>query len=193
MTAAVLGRALERMQVMRKLQEYTLVSADGVFAGAVLPDFLSYRDDAYLRDGLGQLMACDAMLMGRTTYESFSKLWPARTDPWANRMNSMKKYVFSSTLEYVEWENSVIVRGDVATEVAKLKAMDGGDLLIYGHGLLAETLLAAQLLDVLDISIHPVLAGSGKLLFRDGQNVKMKHVSTKTFSQIVKLTYQPQY
>lgn len=61
---------------MRKIIEYTLVSVDGVFAGLDISEFMSYRDDAYLRDGLGLLMACDAMLMGRRTYESFAKSWP---------------------------------------------------------------------------------------------------------------------
>ena len=105
----------------------------------------------------------------------------------------MKKYVFSSALERADWNNSVIVRGDVETEVTKLKEQDGGDLLVYGHGRLAETLLSRRLLDVLDLSIHPMVAGSGKLLFREGQNADMKLVAIKGFSKIVKLTYEPQY
>src|SRR5262245_63009527 len=105
----------------------------------------------------------------------------------------MKKYVFSSTLERAGWNNSVIVRGDVGTEVKKLKQEDGGDLLVYGHGLLAETLLRQQLLDVLDISIHPLVAGSGKLFFRPDQAVGMRLATVKVFSQIVKLTYGPEY
>jgi len=178
---------------MRKVIEYTLISLDGVFAPPQLLGFIDYRDDAYLRDGLGQLLACDAMLMGRTTYESFAQIWPARTDPWADRLNAMKKYVFSSKLKRADWNNSSIVRGDVATEVIKLKQEDGGDLLVYGHGLLGETLLKQELLDVLDISIHPTFVGSGKLLFRDGEDANLKLVATKSFSKIVKLTYEPQY
>jgi len=166
---------------MRKIIEYTLVSLDGVFAGPVVQRFLGYRDAAYLRDGLGQLLACDAMLMGRTTYEDFA------------RINTIQKYVFSSTLDSAGWNNSVLVRGDVETEVTKLKDQDGGDLLVYGHGLLAETLLSRGLLDVLDISIHPIVAGSGKLLFREGQNADMKLAAIKAFSKIVKLTYEPQH
>jgi dihydrofolate reductase len=178
---------------MRKIIEYTLVSVDGVFSGPALQRFLGYRDDAYLRDGLGQLLACDAMLMGRTTYEAFAKIWPGSPHPWAGRLNGMKKYVFSSTLERADWNNSIIIRGDVQTEVTKLKEQDGGDLLIYGHGLLAETLLSLGLLDVLDISVHPIVAGSGELLFREGQKVDMKLTAIKGFSKIVKLTYEPQY
>ena len=178
---------------MRKVIEYTLVSVDGVFTGPQVLGFMDYRDDAYMRDGLGQLTACEAMLMGRTTYENFATIWPGRIHPWADRLNAIKKYVFSSTLERAEWNNSTILRGDVAAEVTKLKEQDGGDLLVYGHGMLAQTLFKQHLLDVLDVSIHPVFIGSGKTLFRDGQTANMKLVSTKSFSKIVKLTFEPQY
>ena len=154
---------------------------------------MDYRDDAYFRDGLGQLMACEAMLMGRTTYENFATIWPGRIHPWGDRLNAIKKYVFSLTLGRAEWNNSAIVKGHVTAEVTKPKEQDGGDLLVYGHGLLAETIFKQRLLDVLDISIHPVFAGSGKSLFRDGQTANMKLISTKSFSNIVKLTYEPQY
>ncbi|HEY2503275.1 MAG TPA: hypothetical protein VGI68_18165 [Mycobacterium sp.] len=73
---------------MRKLIEYTLVSLDGVCTGPEVMRFFQYRDDAYFRDGLGQLLACDAMLMGRTTYEEFAKIWPGSSHPWADRINS---------------------------------------------------------------------------------------------------------
>jgi dihydrofolate reductase len=178
---------------MRRLIEYTLVSTDGVFENPQGWGAMSFRDDAYLRDGLGLLLACDAMLMGRNTYEAFARIWPGRSDPWAVRLNAIQKYVFSSKLEKADWNNSTIVRGDVVAEVAKLKQQEGRDLLTWGHGLLAETLLKHQLLDVLDLSIHPVVAGRGKLFFREGENANLKLVATKSFSKIVKLTYEPQY
>jgi dihydrofolate reductase len=178
---------------MRRIIEYTLVSVDGVFAGPGISEFMGYRDDAYFSDGLGQLQACEAMLMGRTTYEHFAKIWPGGTHPWADRLNAIKKYVFSTKLERADWNNSTIIRGDVAAEVSKLKRRGSGNLLIYGHGLLGQTLLKERLLDVLDISIHPVFLGSGKLLFREGEYAKLKLVATKSFSNIVKLTYEPQY
>ena len=178
---------------MRNLIEYTLLSVDGVFAGADISGFFEYRDEAYLRDGLGQLLACDAMLMGRTTYESFAKLWPGRTHPWADRINAMPKYVFSSTLETAEWNNSTIVRGDVVAEVTRLKQQEGRDLLIYGHGLLGETLLKHHLLDVIDLSIHPLVIGQGRSFFREGENTRLRLIAAKSFSKgIVKLTYEPQ-
>jgi dihydrofolate reductase len=178
---------------MRNMIEYTLVSLDGVYAGAAISEFSAYRDEAYMRDGLAQALACDALLMGRTTYEDFAKVWPRRTDPWADRINTMPKYVFSSTLEKADWTNSTIVRGDVVDEVTRLKQREGGDLLIYGHGLLAETLLKHHLLDVLDLSIHPLVVGQGKQFFREGETARLRLVATKSFSKgIVKLTYEPQ-
>jgi dihydrofolate reductase len=178
---------------MRKVIEYTLLSADGVFEDPARLGFMQYRDDAYLRDGLGLLLACDAMLMGRNTYESSAKIWPSRTDPWARRLNAMKKYVFSSTLKETTWSNAALIRGDAAAEVTRLKEEQGADLLIWGHGLFSETLLQNGLIDVLDLSIHPLVVGRGKGFFREGQQVKLKLVATKSFSHIVKLTYEPQY
>jgi dihydrofolate reductase len=180
--------------LMRKIIEYTLVSIDGVFDGPTL-GFMEYRDDAYLRDGLGLLLACDAMLMGRRTYETFAKAWPGRigAHPWAERLNGIKKYVFSSKLERADWTNATIVHGDIVAEVTKLKRQEGRDLLLFGHSLIGQALLKHQLLDVLDLSIHPVFAGRGGLIFREGEQAKMKLVTTKTFSKIVKLTYEPQY
>jgi dihydrofolate reductase len=177
---------------MRKIIEYTLVSVDGVFEDPQNWGLRNFQDDAYLRDGLGQLLACDAMLMGRHTYEILAKVYPSRTDPWAVRLNAMRKYVFSSTLEDDGWDNSTIVRGDVAAETTKLKQQEGRDLLIWGHGLVAQTLLKQHLIDVLDISIYPVLAGHGKMFFREGHNGGLRLVTAKTFSKgIVKLTYEP--
>ncbi|HEY0812334.1 MAG TPA: dihydrofolate reductase family protein [Pseudonocardia sp.] len=178
---------------MRKIIEYTLISADGVCSGPQFPRFLDSRDDAYLRDGLGLLLACDAMLMGRTTYDTLAQAWPSRTHPWAQRLNTIRKYVFSSTLERADWTNSTIVRGDVAQEVTRLKHQDGGHLLVFGHGQLTTTLLKHHLLDILDLSIHPLLAGSGKLMFHDGPVIPMTLIATKSFANIVKLTYEPQY
>ncbi|GHO62798.1 hypothetical protein KSC_016900 [Ktedonobacter sp. SOSP1-52] len=85
---------------MRTIIEHTLVSLDGVSTGAAIPRFGEYRDDEeYNRDRLDQALSCEALLIGRTTYELFAKNFPIRTDPWGERINAMPKYVFSSTLE----------------------------------------------------------------------------------------------
>jgi len=177
---------------MRRVIEYVLVSADGVFEDPVGMGVGEYQDEAYLRDGLGLLMACDAIVFGRRTYEAFANLYHGRVHKpmWADRLGAIPKYVFSSTLEKADWSNSTIVRGDVVNEVTRLKQQDGGNLLVLGHGLLGETLLRERLIDVIDLAIYPFLAGRGKQFFREGQETKLGLVAVKTFSKIVKLTYE---
>jgi dihydrofolate reductase len=179
---------------MRNVIEWTLVSADGVLDESAVPGFLQYQDDAYLRDGLGLMTACEAMLFGRSTYQMFAKLYQGgRVHPWASRLNAIPKYVFSSTLGGADWDNSTLVPGDAVAEVTRLKQQEGGDLLIFGHGLLAETLLRERLTDVIDLSVYPVLAGRGQQFFRDEQAAKVRLGAVKTFSKIVKMTYELQH
>ncbi len=176
---------------MRKLIESTLVSADGVI-GHPPAWAMEYRDAEVQQEALERLAGTDAMLMGRGTYELFSAIWPSQADDFADRMNSIRKYVFSSTLAKADWNNSTIIRGDAVAEVTRLKQQDGQDLALYGHGLLAQTLLEHGLIDELRLSIHPVLVGGGRLLFREGQKKPLKFVSAKTFGTgVVVLTYQP--
>src|SRR5262245_52647532 len=115
---------------MRRIIGNSLVSADGV-----VPDdpvgmgFADYYDDTYLRERLALFTMCDAILWGRTTYEVFSKMWAGKekTHPYAARLIAIRKYVFSSTLENADWNNSTIIRGDVVAEVSKLKQREGAD------------------------------------------------------------------
>lgn len=182
----------KEVRAMRKVIEYVLVSADGVFEDPVAMGVGEYQDEAYLRDGLGLLTACDAILFGRRTYEAFAELYGGRDHKpmWADRLTTIPKYVFSSTLERGDWGNPTIVRGDVVAEVTRLKQQDGGNLLIMGHGLLGETLLRERLIDAIDLTIYPLLAGGGKQFFREGQDANLKLMAVKTFSKIVKLTYE---
>jgi dihydrofolate reductase len=175
---------------MRRIIESTLVSLDGVI-GEPHVWAKDYFDSEAREDALKQLLASDAMLMGRRTYEIFAKIWPAQTGDYADRINSMRKYVFSSTLDRATWNNATIVKGDVATEVAKLKRQEGRDLIIYGHGLLGQALLEHRLLDELRFSIHPLVVGHGKLLFREGDSAALRLVATKTLrTGVVVITYQ---
>ncbi|MCW3046917.1 MAG: bifunctional deaminase-reductase domain protein [Solirubrobacterales bacterium] len=176
---------------MRRLIESTLLALDGVI-GEPRAWASEYFDSEAQEKALEQLMASDAMLMGRHTYEIFFQTWPNISGPYSDRMNGIRKYVFSSTLQDADWNNSTIVRGDVAAEVAKLKHQDGQDLVMYGHGPLGETLLEHDLLDELQFAIHPLLVGSGALLFREGQKQTLKLIGTKTLQTgVVILTYQP--
>lgn len=177
---------------MGSVIEYTLISADGVFENPVEMGVGRYQDDAYLRDGLNVLMGCRALLFGRRTYEAFARLYggDATHKPmWSGRLNEMPKFVFSSTMEKPGWTNTEIIRTDPVAEVQRLKGEDAGDLLVLGHGELAETLLRSGLTDFVDLTIYPFFRGEGRSFFREGQSASLDLVTTKVFSNIVKLTY----
>jgi dihydrofolate reductase len=176
---------------MRRIIESTLVSLDGVigdphtWAG-------DYFDDAARSRSLEQLRASDGMLMGRRTYEIFSGLWPLGRGAYADHINAMPKYVFSSTLERADWSNTTIVRGDVAERVAELKRAEGRDLVVYGHGRFGHTLLEHGLLDELHLYVHPLVVGRGSLLFQGNGQHRLEHLTTRTFDTgVVGLTYRP--
>ena len=119
---------------------------------------------------LDEALAADALLLGRKTYEGFAEAWPSRTDEvgFAEKMNTMPKYVVSTTLADPEWNNSTVIKGDVAAEVARLKEEAGGDILVAGSGQLVETLMQHDLVDEFRLMVFPVVLGSGKRLFPDG-------------------------
>jgi len=176
---------------MRKLIESTLVSLDGVIGD---PQVWAneYFDDEATALALQQLLLSDAMLMGRRTYELFAASWPAYTGEYADMMNTIRKYVFSSTLDTAEWNNSVIISGDPADAVAELKQQGDGDLVMYGHGPLGQAFLERHLLDELRLWIHPLLVGQGTLLFRASASAALNLAATQTLtSGVVILTYQP--
>ncbi len=181
----------------RKIISYSLISANGIVPddphGVGFGDY--WDDEAYLLDNLGLFEACDAFLFGRTTYEMFAKTWTGKDvggHPYAARVNSIRKYVFSSKLEHAEWNNTTIIRGDVPAEVTKLKQLDGGNLLVFGNGLLGRTLLKHRLVDALDLDVHPVMLGQGKSFSCEGQSLKLKLTVTKVYSKIIKLSYGTQ-
>ena len=143
-----------------------------------------------------QIAATDALLLGRKTYQIFAAYWPSapKDDPIAKKLNSVPKYVVSTTLEKVEWNNSTLIKGNIAEEVAKLKQQPGsGFLSVTGSGKLAQTLMQHDLVDEYDLWIHPLVLGSGKRLFVEGIgpfNLKLVDCKT-TGSGIVILTYHP--
>jgi dihydrofolate reductase len=172
----------------------TYVSLDGVIEHLQQWHF-DYIDDAATKLAWDQLAASDALLMGRVSYEGHLEAWPSRTGDFADKINSMKKYVVSATLDEAEWNNTDVIKGDLAEEVASIKRQPGADILMYGFGPVADTLLQHGLLDELCLWIHPVLAGVGEprdLLFRRRDASKLKLLDNQTLdSGVVILTYQP--
>jgi len=117
----------------------------------------------------GELQEADAQLLGRKTYQGFAAAWPTMegTGDFGEKMNTMPKYVVTSTLKKLDWAGSVIVKGDVAEEVRKLKQKPGRDLLLAGSGQLFNTLMRENLIDVYRFMVHPVVLGKGRKLFVD--------------------------
>lgn len=115
-----------------------------------------------------ELMDAEAQLLGRVTYEGFAEAWPGREDEYgfSERMNTMPKYVVTSTLESADWENSTILANGIDS-VRELKETDGGSLLVAGSAQLVQGLLANDLVDVLRLMVFPVVLGSGKRLYGD--------------------------
>ncbi len=168
---------------MRKLVVGTFVTLDGVMQAPGGPD--EDRDGGFTHGGwlvpyfdqkLGEIMTgwttrAGAFLLGRRTYEIFAGSWPNATDPAdeiATALNTRPKFVASRTLGRVDWNNSTLLKGDVAAEVAKLKAEKGGEIQIHGSGNLLQTLLKRDLVDTLRIWQFPVVVGTGKRLFGEG-------------------------
>lgn len=143
---------------------------------------------------LDEVLAADALLLGRVTYEGFAAAWPAITDEagFADKMNGMPKYVVSTTLERPEWNNTTVIKGDVAGEVSKLK-QQAGDLLVTGSPTLIRTLMEHDLVDEYRLMVFPIVLGTGKRLFGDGSKLStLRLVDAKPVGPdgVVVLTYE---
>lgn len=139
-----------------------------------------------------ELKATDAHLLGRITYEGFAAAWPSREDEagFADRMNSLPKYVVSTTLQHADWNNSTIINGDLEEEVNALKEQYAGDILVAGSVTLVNTLIEHNLVDEYRLLVYPIVLGEGKRLFNT--STKLKLTETKQMgSGVVLLRYQP--
>jgi len=123
---------------------------------------------------LDETMSSGALLLGRKTYEGFAAAWPSRTDDvgFADKFNSMPKFVVSSTLENPTWNNSTVLQGDLKEEVAKLREEVEGDVVVHGSAQLAQALIEQDLVDELRLMVFPVVLGSGKRLFGETSDKK---------------------
>ena len=168
---------------MRKLVVGTFVTLDGVMQAPGGPDedrdggfqhggwLVPFFDDTFGRIMTEWTKQASAFVLGRKTYEIFAASWPRSTDPAdeiATALNSLPKFVASRTLSKLDWNNSHLLDGDAAEEIARLKKEEGGEIQVHGSGNLIQTLLKHDLVDALRIWQFPVVIGTGKRLFGEG-------------------------
>ncbi|WP_238005321.1 dihydrofolate reductase family protein [Dactylosporangium sp. AC04546] len=176
----------------------TFITLDGVQDDPQDWSFAFWSDE-YGRHARVQLLAADAVVMGRVSYEAFAATWPAvddtgtATEGFADRMNSIRKYVVTRTLNRLEWTNAHIVPGDVAAFVRELRNSTDGAVLLYGSGRLARSLAAAGLVDEFRLWVHPVVVGGGTTVFRDWLRTRLTLISqTQLPHGVVVLSYRPE-
>jgi dihydrofolate reductase len=165
----------ERRVQMGRIVVTEYISVDGVVeAPSGMEDFERVGwTDAFTRgpegDGfkVDETMASDALLLGRVTYDGFAPVWPQVEGEFADKFNSMPKYVVSQTLEDPEWNNTTVLRGDVVEEVTKIKQQYDRDIVVHGSPQLAQTLIEHDLVDALHLQVYPVIVGAGKRLFSE--------------------------
>lgn len=188
---------------MRKVIVSEFLSLDGVMQAPGNTDEgfqyggwqIPYFDDVMGTVVDKGLKAAGGLLLGRRTYHHFAGYWPsAPEEQEPELMNDLPKFVASTTLkEPLAWSNSTLLKGDVAGEVAELKERSGGDLLVYGSGELAQTLMRHNLVDEYRLMVHPVVLGTGKRLFRDDGSRRLLRLvdSTTSGTGVLLLTYRP--
>jgi dihydrofolate reductase len=192
---------------MRKLVVTEFLSLDGVYQAPGDPEEDTeggFQHGGWQRpffdDVLGAaagegMVETDAQLFGRKTYEKMAAFWPTAPsdDPFAQHLNNVQKYVASTTLQDLTWQNSTLLKGDVAQEVAKLKEQPGKNITVLGSGNLVQTLMKHDLVDEYFLAVYPIVLSSGKRLFPDdGQLRNLRLVDSKpTNTGGVLLTYQP--
>jgi dihydrofolate reductase len=186
---------------MRKIVVSEFVSVDGIFedpggaegykhGGWTMKlngaDNMQYKYD--------ELANADALLLGRKTYDGFSKAWPKMegTGEFGEWMNEYSKYVVSSTLQKADWSNSHIISGSIAEEIKKLKEQNGKDILVGGSGQLVRFLLDEGLVDKLCLMVYPIILGEGKKLLEGAQKNGLKLTDVKKYDTgVIVLEYQP--
>jgi dihydrofolate reductase len=192
---------------MRKLVVIEFLSLDGVMQAPGDPSEDTeggfrhggwqrpYFDDVLGAAGAEGMAMTDAHLFGRKTYEIMAAFWPTAPsdDPFAEHLNSVAKYVASRTLTSVGWQNSTLIKGDVAEEIAALKEQPGKDIGVLGSGDLVQTLMEHDLVDEFSLTVSPIVLGSGKRLFREADQVRRLNLvdSTPTTTGSLMLTYRP--
>jgi dihydrofolate reductase len=192
---------------MRKLVVSEFLSLDGVMQGPGSPEEdtdggfrhggwqADFFDEGILASAQEGMAESDAYLFGRRTYQIMSAFWPTAPadDPFAGHLNGTKKYVASTTLTDLPWQNSELLDGDVADAVRRIKDQPGKNIVVLGSGQLVQTLIGADLVDEFGLIVSPIVLGSGKRLFRDAdqmRNLELVRSSTTPKGNVL-LTYRP--
>jgi dihydrofolate reductase len=179
---------------MRKIVAGLFISLDGVVEAPQDWHF-PYFNDEMGEAVASQMAAADMLLLGRRTYEEFAGYWANQGSDveFADQMNHTPKLVASTTLDAVDWENSTLIRGDVAQELRRIKQQPGKDISISGSATLVRSLLRDGLIDELRLLVHPIVVGSGKRLFEDGSDqVPLKLLESRVFKTgVLYLTFAP--
>jgi dihydrofolate reductase len=176
---------------LSKLQVADFLTLDGVMEA---PD---QWNGPFLNEEMGMeigsnLFQCDALLYGRRTYEEMAAAWPERTGDMADRFNSIPKFVVSTTLQEATWNNSRLIKGNIAEEVSRLKQQFGQAITILGSGELVSTLMRHNLIDEYLLVVCPLILGNGKRLFQDVSRTTLRLVNSKAYTTgAIWLTYQP--
>jgi dihydrofolate reductase len=152
------------------------------------------RGDEGNKFKLDEVMKSEALLLGRVTYEGFAAAWPSREGEFADKFNNMPKFVVSTTLDEPEWNNTTVIKGNLAEEVSKLKQQTGGDILVNGSGQLVHALMENDLVDEYRLMVFPVVLGSGKRLFTDtGDAIALRLAESQPVGPdgVIILVYEP--
>lgn len=176
---------------MRKVIVTEFLSLDGVFEDPAPPP--GYPSPEIGKYKYNELFESDALLLGRVTYEGFARYWPTMmgTSDFAERMNSLPKFVATTTLKSLEW-NATALEGDVIAAVVALKRRDGQNILVYGSGTFAQQLLRHGLVDEIRLMLYPIVLGSGKRFFTGQDKLPLKLVTSRSLGAgVMLLTYRP--
>jgi dihydrofolate reductase len=174
---------------MRKIIVTQFITLDGVVANPHEWSFPYWTDEIgkFKHD---ELFASGAQLLGRVTYEAFAEHWPGQTDEYGNRLNSLPKYVVSSSLKKAEWSNSTILGNNPVSELVKLKEQPGQDILVHGSVTLVQFLLKNKLADQFNLLVFPLVLGKGLRLFSDKDKASLKLIELQAYSSgVVLLSY----
>ncbi|MBD2683430.1 MULTISPECIES: dihydrofolate reductase family protein [Nostoc] len=176
---------------MRKVVVTEFMSLDGVIEEPAWTAPYWNDDIAQFKDQ--EQDTSDALLLGRVTYQGFAAAWPNSADVGASYMNNVRKYVVSTTLNALEWNNSTLIKDNIVQEITQIKQQSGQNILVYGSAALVQTLIRHELVDLYRLLVYPVVVGKGKHLFQEGTTATLKLLESQSFSSgVMALVYEPE-